>query len=164
MYAVRRGATTLQAFYLLAVVNGSSTFRHIIPRIPADKLGRLNMFAFAGISTEGVMFCFNEPHTNVGTVVFSVFFSFVSGTIISAGTAAISTRTQNPQNIGTHMGMYIGTAGFTVSIGPPVNGAQVDNSSGFEQVAIFSGIVSLVGDVLMLNRKLVTNRGILGKV
>ncbi|EMD69888.1 hypothetical protein GGP41_000056 [Bipolaris sorokiniana] len=122
------------------------------------------MFAFVGISIEIVVFCFNEPHTNAGIIVFSVFFGFVSGSIISAGTAAISICTKNPRNIGTYMGMGVGAAGFAVSVGPPVNGAQVVKYGGFEQVSIYSGTVSLVGGVLMLSRKLVTSRGILGRV
>ena len=164
VYAVRRGMSPLLASYLLAVINGSSTFGRIIPGVLADKLGRLNMFAFAGISTGIIVLCLNETHTNAAIIVYSIFFGFISGTIISAGSAAISICSNDPRNIGTYMGMGLGVAGFAVLIGPPVNGALVDTYGGFQQVSVFSGVVCLLGGIRVLGGKYVTSQGILGRV
>jgi MFS family permease len=164
VYAVSRGMSPLLASYLLSIINGSSTFGRIIPGILADKLGRLNMFAFSGIATGIMVFLIDKPTTNAGIIVYSVFFGFVSGTIISAGGAAISMCTKDPRNAGTYMGMGMGFAACAVLIGPPINGALIDRYGGFTQVSVFSGVVSLVGGVVALSSKLVTPEGIFGKV
>lgn len=163
VYAVSRGMNPLLASYLLAMINGSSTFGRIIPGILADKLGRLNMFAFAGTATGIMVFCINEPTTNAGIIVYSVFFGFVSGTIVSAGSAAISGCTKDARNMGTYMGMGMGIAAFAVLVGPPINGALLDRYGGFKEVSIFSGVVSVVGGVIAFSSKSFTPEGILGK-
>ncbi|KAH7551608.1 hypothetical protein BM1_09242 [Bipolaris maydis] len=111
--------------------------------ILADKLGLLNMFAFADISTE---------------IVFRL------GDDISAETAAISICTKNRRITGMYMSMGTSTTGFAISFGLPVNGAQVDKYRGFEQVLISSGTISLSDGILTLSSRLVTRRGILDEV
>lgn len=164
VYAVSRGMGRTLASYLLAIINASSTFGRIIPGILADKLGRHNMFAFAGVSTGILVFCINLPTSNAGIIVYATFFGFTSGTIISAASAAISQCTKDPRDIGTYMGMGMGLSAFAVLIGPPVNGALIDRYGGFSQVSIFSGVVSLVGGLIALSSKLATPEGLFGKV
>lgn len=163
-YAVSRGMGTALAANLLAIINGSSTLGRILPGILADRLGRLNMFAFAGISTGVMVFCINEPQSNAAIIVYAAFFGFVSGTIISSASAAISLCTKDPRNIGTYMGMGMGLAAFAVLMGPPINGALIDKYGGFYEVSIFSGVMSLIGGFVALASKLVTDEGLFGKV
>jgi MFS family permease len=163
-YAVSRGMSATLAAYLLAIINASSTFGRIIPGILADRFGKLNLFAFAGIGTGIMVFCINEPKTNAAIIVYSVFFGFVSGTIISSASAAISLCTNDPRNLGTYMGMGLGLSSIAVLIGPPINGALIDEYGGFAQVAIFSGVLSSVGGLVALASKSVTSEGLLGKV
>lgn len=163
-YAVSRGMGTTLASYLLAIINAASTFGRIIPGILADKLGRLNTFAFAGVATGIMVFCVNEPKTNADIIVYSAFFGFVSGTIISSASAAISLCTKDPRNLGTYVGMGMGLASFAVLIGPPVNGALIDKYGSFSQVSIFSGTVALTGGLIAIVSKTVTPEGIFGKV
>jgi MFS family permease len=163
-YAVSRGMSATLAAYLLAIINASSTFGRIIPGILADRFGKLNLFAFAGIGTGIMVFCINEAKTNAAIIVYSVFFGFVSGTIISSASAAISLCTNDPRNLGTYMGMGLGLSAIAVLIGPPINGALIDEYGGFAQVAIFSGVLSSVGGLVALASKSVTSEGLLGKV
>ena len=163
-FAVSRGMGTTLAAYMLAIINAASTFGRIIPGILADKLGRLNVFAFSGIATGIMIFCMNEPQENAGIIVYSVFFGFTSGTIISAASASISQCTSDPRDMGTYMGMGMGLASFAVLIGPPVNGALLHHYAGFTQVSIFSGVVSLFGGFIALATKFTTPEGILGRV
>ncbi|KAI8942348.1 hypothetical protein NX059_000424 [Plenodomus lindquistii] len=163
-YAVYRGMSTTLAAYLLAIINGSSTFGRIIPGFLADKLGRQNMYAFAGIATGIMVFCINQPTTNTGIIVYAVFFGFTSGTIISAASAAISFCTADPRNIGTYMGMGMGVAAFAALVGPPINGALIHRYGGFAQASIFSGVMSVFGGCIALSSKLATPEGIFGKV
>jgi MFS family permease len=163
-YAVSRGMSATLAAYLLAIINASSTFGRIIPGILADKLGRVNSYAFAGIGTGIVVFCINSPTTNAGLIVYSVFFGFISGTIISSASAAISLCAPDPRDLGKYMGMGMGLSSIAVLIGPPVNGALIAKYGGFDQVCIFSGVMSLVGGLIALASKFATKEGIFGKV
>jgi MFS family permease len=163
-YAVSRGMSTTLAGNLLSIINASSTFGRIIPGILADKFGRTNLFGFAGIGTAIMVFCFNEPNTNAGIIVYCVFFGFVSGTIISSASAAISLCTKDPRNLGTYMGMGMGLAAFAVLAGPPISGALYARYGGFSQVSVFGGMVSLVGGLVVLMSKLVTPEGLFGQV
>jgi MFS family permease len=163
-FAVSRGMSATLAANLLAIINASSTFGRIIPGILADKFGRLNLFAFAGMSTGIMVFCFNEPKTNAGIIVYATFFGFVSGTIISSASAAISQCTKDPRNLGTYMGMGMGLAAFAVLAGPPISGALLDKYGGFAQVANFGGTVSLCGGLIVLASKVTTPEGLFGKV
>ncbi|KAH7088982.1 major facilitator superfamily domain-containing protein [Paraphoma chrysanthemicola] len=163
-YAVSQGMSVGLAANLLAIINATSTFGRIIPGILADKLGRLNTFAFAGVGTGIMVFCINEPKTNAAIIVYSGFFGFISGTIISSASAAISLCTKDPRNLGTYMGMGMGLSACAVLIGPPVNGALISRYGSFTQVGIFSGVVSLTGGLIALSSKLVSPEGIFGKI
>lgn len=163
-YAVMRGVDAAMASYLLAILNAASTFGRIIPGVLADKYGRLNMFALAGISTGVIILCMNSATSTAGLVVYSIAIGFTSGTIISGGSAAISLCPDDPRNIGTYMGMGLAVGSLAALIGPPVNGALVKEYGGFSQVSIFSGVVSLVGGVIAALSKLATPEGILGRV
>lgn len=163
-YAVSRGMGTQLAAYLLAISNASSTFGRIIPGFLADRFGRINMFGIAGISTGIMVFCFNVPTSNVGIIVYACFSGFVSGTIISSAGAAISLCTSDPRNIGTYMGQGLGLCAFAVLVGPPVDGAFFSHYGGFTQVAIFGGVASVLGGVLVLASKSYTKEGLFGKV
>jgi MFS family permease len=163
-YAVTRGMSTTLAGNLLAIINASSTFGRIIPGILADKFGRINLFGFAGVGTGIMVFCLNEPKANAGIIVYCVFFGFVSGTIISSASAAISLCTKDPRNLGTYMGMGMGLAAFAVLAGPPISGALFAKYGGFSQVSVFGGTASMLGGLIVLASKLVTEEGLFGKV
>ena len=163
-YAVTRGMDPTLAGYLLAIVNAASTFGRIIPGMLADRYGRLNVFAFGGISTGIVVFCLSSTTTNAALIVYSVVFGFVSGTIISGASASISICTTDARDMGTYMGMGMSISALGGLIGPPVNGAIVDRYGGFLQVSMFSGAMCLFGGCIVLVTKAATPQGILGRV
>ncbi|USP78713.1 monocarboxylate permease [Curvularia clavata] len=148
VYTVRRGMSPLLASYLLAVIHGSSTFGRIIPGILADKLGRLNVFAFAGISTGIIVLCLKEAHTNAAIILALQHSRYVR--YIHARLA--------------HMGMGLGVSDFVVLVDPPINGALLETYGGFREVSTFSGVVSLVGGVVVLVGKFVTSEELFGRV
>ncbi|KAL4933217.1 MCT family MFS transporter [Aspergillus undulatus] len=163
-YAVSRGMDPTLASYLLAILNGASTFGRIIPGILADKFGRINAFGLGGIATGIVICCMNEAKSNAALIVFSAIFGFWSGTIISGGSAAITMVPKNPQEFGTYLGMGLGLCGIAALIGPPVSGALVDQYGGFLELSIFSGVMCLAGGTIALLSKAVTDNGLFGRV
>ncbi|KAK4101137.1 MFS general substrate transporter [Parathielavia hyrcaniae] len=162
-YAVYRGVEPTLASYLLAIVNAASTFGRIIPGILADKFGRLNVFGVGGLLTGVVVLCMNTAVSTAGLVVYSVFFGFTSGTIVSGASAALSICTEDAQKLGTYMGMGMALASTATLLGPPVNGVLLDTYGGFLQVTIFSGVICLAGGVLALAAKVTTPKGLFGR-
>jgi MFS family permease len=163
-YAVYRGMGPTLAGYLLAILNAASTFGRVIPGVLADKYGRLNMFAFGGVITGIVIFFLNFAKTNAGLIIYSAFFGFVSGTIISGSAAAFSLCPKDPRDIGTYMGMGMAISALGGLIGPPVNGVIVGHYGSFFQVSMFSGSFCLFGGIVALLTKFATKEGIFGRV
>ncbi|KAF2811946.1 monocarboxylate permease-like protein [Mytilinidion resinicola] len=161
-YAVSRGVDAALASYLLAIVNGASTFGRIIPGILADRYGKLNMFGLGGIMTGVVILCMNKAETTAALVVYSIAFGFTSGTIVSGAAAAFSVCTKDPRDVGTYMGMGMAIASLAVLIGPPVNGALVAKYGEFLELTIFSGVMCLVGGFIAIASKAATPEGLMG--
>ncbi|KAH7024990.1 major facilitator superfamily domain-containing protein [Microdochium trichocladiopsis] len=163
VYAVSRGVEPALAGYLIAMVNGASTFGRVIPGILADKYGRLNMMVLAGVSSGIIIFCFNLVTSTAGFVVYSVIFGFFSGSIFSAAIAAITGTTSDPREFGSYMGMGTALAAIGPLIGPPVDGALVAKYGGFEEASYFGGAVCLAGGLIAIGAKAVRPEGVFGK-
>ena len=163
-YAVQRGISSTLAGYMLAIINAASTFGRIIPAIVADKYGRLNIFALGALVTGIIIFCMNSATTKAGTVIYSIFFGFASGTIISGASTSFSLCVRDARDIGTYMGMGFAISGVGALIGPPVNGAFVARYGGFVEVSIFSGAMCLAGAIIAIGTKCATTEGLLGRV
>jgi MFS family permease len=161
-YGISRGMDETLASYLVAIINGASIPGRIIPGILGDKLGRLNTLLFAGLSTAIVILCWPRTTSTAGIISFSVVFGFSSGAIISAGSVVFTLCPSNPKDIGTFMGMGIAVGSIAVLIGPPINGALLHKYHSFDQMAVFSGIMCLMGSALSLLAKVQTPRGALG--
>lgn len=164
VYAVQKGVDVTLASYLLAILNGASTFGRVIPGLFADKFGRLNVFGMGGIITGIIILCWTTAESTAGMVVYAVFFGFWSGTLISGAAAAISLCVDDLRDVGTYMGMGFAVAGFAVLIGPPINGALLNHYGGFLQVSIFSGVMCVGGGLVGLAGKFTTPQGIFGRV
>ncbi|KEF58394.1 uncharacterized protein A1O9_06320 [Exophiala aquamarina CBS 119918] len=164
VYAVQKGMDATLASYLLAILNGASTFGRIIPGILADKFGRLNIFGLGGVITGIIILCWTTAESTAGLVVYAVFFGFWSGTIISGAAAAFSVCVEDTRDLGTYMGMGLGVGAIAILIGPPINGALVERYGGFLQVSIFSGVTCIAGGFTALASKFATPQGVFGNV
>ena len=163
-YAVTRGMDATLASYLLAILNAAATFGRIIPGMLADKFGRLNILALAGVITGIIICCLNKAETIATLVLYSVVFGFSWGTIVSGSSAAFAVCPKDPRDIGTYIGMGLAVSSFGALIGPPVNGMLVNRYGGFFEASIFSGVMCLVGGCTALVSKAATPQGILGKI
>ncbi|OAA73640.1 Major facilitator superfamily domain, general substrate transporter [Cordyceps fumosorosea ARSEF 2679] len=162
-YAQRRGMRPALAGYLPAVLNGASTLGRVIPGVLADRYGPVNVFGIGAVATGVVVFCFNLPQSNASIIAYAAVFGFVSGTIISGASAAISVFARDARDIGTYMGMGMALASIGVLVGPPVNGAFVKAYGGYFEVSVFSGTVCLFGGILALAIKAMMPQGLFGR-
>ena len=163
-FAVSQGMEATLASYMLAILNASSFFGRVVPGVLADKFGRINIFAVGGVMTGLVITCLTKVHSTAGLVVFSVFVGLTSGTIISGASAAFSVCSDNPQELGTYMGMGIGVSSLAALVGPPITGKFVDTYGGFLEASIFSGMVCIAGGFVAFAAKASSHQGLWGKL
>ena len=163
-YAVDHGMSTQLASYLVSILNGASFFGRVLPGILADKFGPLNMVSVAAASTGLLIFCLQAMTTNAAIIAFSALYGFCSGAIISLMSATIAGVPENPQNIGTYIGMAMGCFGVGALIGPPINGALVTKYNSFDQSLDLSGAFIMVGTLIILIARHFTGKGFLAKV
>ncbi|KAJ5600912.1 hypothetical protein N7450_001979 [Penicillium hetheringtonii] len=162
-YAVERGMNPTLASYLLAIINGASTFGRVVPGVLADRFGRLNVFIFGGFASGIVVCCMNLAKSTAVLVVYSTIVGFTTGTIISGGSTALTLCITTRQNSGTLLGMGLGLSSVASLIGPPVNGAFVQHYHGFSQMSMFSGVMCLAGGFIAFAAKSTTPQGIFGQ-
>jgi MFS family permease len=154
-YAVARGVEPTLASYLLAIANASSIFGRIIPGILADKYGRVNIFALAGIASGIEILCWNKATTQTGLIVFVVVYGFTSGAVLSGAAAALSTCTSDTKDVTTYFGFGFGLSSVALLVGPPASGAMIAQYGGYSQFVIFCGVTALVGGLIAVAAKFV---------
>ncbi|KUJ18471.1 MFS general substrate transporter [Mollisia scopiformis] len=163
-FAVSKGMSTQLASYIVSILNGASFFGRVIPGVLGDKLGRLNALAAAAFASGILILCMQAISSNAGIIVFSALYGFCSGAIVSGFSTCLAQIPKDPRNIGTYMGMGMAVISVAALISPPIDGAIAKQYGGYNQVAIFSGVLVLAGAVATLWVKSTTERGILGKV
>lgn len=163
-YAATRGMDATLAGYLSAILNAASTFGRVIPGILADRWGRVNAYALGAMATAVTVFCFNEPTTNAGLVVYAVVFGFWSGTIISGASVVFSLCCEDVRDVGTSAGVGMAIAGLGGLVGPPLDGVFRDHFGGFFEASLFSGAMCFLGGVVALLTKRTMGQGLFGNL
>ncbi|GFF40604.1 LOW QUALITY PROTEIN: riboflavin transporter MCH5 [Aspergillus udagawae] len=163
LYGESHGMSTSLAFYLIAIQNASSFFGRLVPGVIADKIGPYNMLSTVSIITAIITFCWIRMTTDASNIVFSVLYGFFSGGIIGITPAAIANCAGHPQEIGTYIGMGMAVMSAATLIGPPINGALLNNYGDFLQVQIFSAAVMMFGGILAFVAKMVAGKKALAK-
>ncbi|KAF9633221.1 putative monocarboxylate permease-like protein [Lasiodiplodia theobromae] len=149
------------ATYLLSILNGASFFGRVVPGILADKLGRFNTLAVAGVTSGILTLCWTRCTTGPTIIAFAALYGFCSGAIVSGFTVALAFCADAPKNIGTYLGMGMAVASVAMLVGPPINGAFLARFGGYDQMAIFSGVMCLAGGVVAFTAKLAHGKGLL---
>ncbi|KAK2762688.1 hypothetical protein FQN54_000862 [Arachnomyces sp. PD_36] len=159
VYAQQQGMSASMSFYLAAIFNATSFPGRIVPGILADKFGRFNMFIAATVTSGILTFCWQNVHSNAALIVWAVIFGFCSGGITTGMVVSFSSIPTDPRNIGTYMGMGMGVSSIAALVGPPINGALINNW-GFAAMADFSGAMCLVAAILVAMSKYFTGKGV----
>ncbi|KAK9365620.1 MFS general substrate transporter [Lipomyces kononenkoae] len=151
------------AFYLLAIMNAASLFGRIIPGFVADRLGRMNMFVFIVVATGIIELCWPKASSHVGLIVWTIFYGFFSGAVISLFSAGFAQLTPSPQMIGTYIGQALAIISIAGLTGSPIAGTLLD-SYGWEATSIFGGVSLLVGGGLAAAARFLYNPDLLALV
>lgn len=131
------------AFYLLAIINGTSTIGRILAGFAAARLGPLELTSFALGACAILLFSWISVYSSTAIVVWSVFWGVLSSVVVALPGAIIPLLCPSRNVIGTRTGMYWAVAGLGVLIGSPIGGALiVPRSSGvvWWHLQVFSGL------------------------
>jgi MFS family permease len=150
-----QGMSTTLAGYLVSILNASSTFGRIIPAHFGDVYGVFNVMviftAFGAIANLALWLPSTtiSGNTNALIIVFVVLYGFASGCFFSILMAMVA-QISDIRKIGVRTGsMYI-IASIGVLIGSPIAGAiEGAGSNGFLGLTIFSGLVLMIGAMLV---------------
>ena len=131
------------AFYLLAIVNGTSTIGRIVAGFAAVRFGSLELTTFALGACAILLFSWTSVHSTAAVVVWSVFWGLLSSVVVALPGAIIPLLCPSRNVIGTRTGMYWAVAAVGVLIGSPIGGALVvSGPSGtvWWHLQVFSGL------------------------
>lgn len=71
--------STIEAFYLLIILNALSTFGRVLPNYIADKIGPLNMITPCAAISAILAWCWIADRAQGGIITFCVLYGFFSG-------------------------------------------------------------------------------------
>jgi len=171
VYALERHITNESlAFYLLAVMNSTSTFGRkypfhikmylggtltrcfagIIPNIFADKLGPFNVVVPCTLISATLCLCYMAVDTSAGIVVLMAFYGFFSGSFVSLPpTIVVNLSKDSRDKIGTRLGQSFAIVAVGLLIGTPIGGAVLEKG-GFDALWTFGGCMIFASAALLI--------------
>lgn len=157
-YAIAKGITDVNlAFYLLAVMNASSTFGRILPNFFADKVGVLNVAVPFTAMTSVLGYCWLAVDSKAGVIVFCLLYGFFSGSYVSMQAPAIATISPDMSLVGTHMGMSFEASAFGLLMGTPVAG-QLLTDMDWTGPAIWCGTMNAIATICIFAARMEKSR------
>ncbi|KAH7070291.1 major facilitator superfamily domain-containing protein [Paraphoma chrysanthemicola] len=165
VYALQRHITNENlAFYLLAVMNSTSTFGRIIPNIFADEIGPFNVVIPCTLISALLCFCFIPLSSSAGIIVLMAFYGFFSGSFVSLPpTIVVNLSMDARDKIGTRLGQSFAFISLGVLIGTPIGGVVLEKG-GFAALWSFGGsMLVLSGGLLVAARVSWRGWGVLRK-
>ncbi|KAF3927919.1 hypothetical protein ABW20_dc0106983 [Dactylellina cionopaga] len=143
------------SYQLLTIMNVASIFGRTIPTLVADIIGPINAMIPAAVGTAIMGFAWIGIRTVPSTVVFAVFYGFLSGTVVSLPPTTIASMGGKPSEIGTRLGMSFTFAAVGLLTGNPMAGALIDIPNGkFKGAQILCGCLVTAGCSLFIIARL----------
>ena len=138
------------AFMLLPILNAASTPGRIIPGFLAGTFGPVNMLLPAAAMTGILALCWIGVHNVAGVILFTIFYGFFSGALVSLPSVALTRLTPDLRKLGTRMGMCSVICGFGSLCGAPVSGAILTATGRYLGVQLFCATTILFTALLLL--------------
>ena len=147
------------AYYMLAVLNGSSAFRRTFPSLIADKIGAFPVFVASTFASSAVFFGWIGVHNLGGFVVFVILYGFTSGCFITCSPVCVTLKPLSPDLsvFGPRLGMILVWVGIGVLVGGPAAGALVKGDD-FAKMQVFSAVIMAAAGIALLYPWMVTER------
>jgi MFS family permease len=172
VFAVQEHITSEEmAFYLLAIMNGTSVFGRksrfpclphsfilsinvgIIPNLFADKLGPFNVVLPCCLISCVLCLCFITIKSSTSIIILMAFYGFFSGSFVSLPpTIVVGLSADARDKIGTRLGQAFACVAFGLLIGTPIGGVVVEKG-GFKALWGFGGALLGFSGVLLITAR-----------
>jgi MFS family permease len=139
------------ASYMLAIVNGASTFGRTLPYLLGTRVKPIHTLFFCYVAGAIAMFSWIAVTSVAGFIVWLCYWGFLSGIVVTAPSSIVAHPILCPDMhyIGTRLGMMWGIGSLGSLVGGPICGALVNlEAAEWLHPQIFGGMV-LVGAVLL---------------
>ncbi|KAF2138397.1 uncharacterized protein K452DRAFT_361443 [Aplosporella prunicola CBS 121167] len=157
-YSRSLGMSTSLSFYMVSVVNAASLFGRVLPGFLADRYGHFNLCAAAALTSGITALCWTAAKNEAGVIVWSLFYGFTSGAIMSLQTACVA-RIATKETQGTAVGFFMGLLALTALFGTPISG-QLAGSYGYLALSLYSGATLIAGSLLIIWARLRLERNL----
>lgn len=142
--------TTSLAFYMVAIVNGSSVIGRVVPYLLVAYMKPITILIVSITASAIAMFTWIAATETPGFIVWACYWGILSGVIVTAPTSIVAHPVfcPNPSLMGTRLGMMWGISSFGAMAGTPIAGALVDlQQAQFLPAQLFAGCM-MVGAVV----------------
>lgn len=148
------------SFYMLAIINGASTFGRTVPYMilnistgnnKKEIIKPIYILVFATAGSALALFTWLSITSTAGFIVWLCYWGFLTGILVTAPTSIIAHPILCPDMhfIGTRLGMMWGISSFGGLAGTPIAGALVDLETGeFWKAQVFGGCMMLTAVML----------------
>ncbi|KAJ5720398.1 uncharacterized protein N7483_008332 [Penicillium malachiteum] len=143
--------TTSLAFYMVAIVNGSSVFGRIVPYLLVAYVKPIAILLFCVTASAIAMFTWIAATETPGFIVWACYWGILSGVLVTAPTSIVAHPVfcTNPNYMGTRLGMMWGISSFGALAGTPIAGALVNlDTAYFLHAQIFAGCMMVAAILL----------------
>jgi MFS family permease len=141
-------------FYLLAILNATSTFGRFGPNFVADYVGSLNVLCLALTITAVLAYCWIAVNSTSGIITISALYGFFSGAFVSLIAVVMMEITPDIRKLGTRLGMCFALESIGLLIGTPIGGTIISRTGSYLGVQLFCGSCLAACAVILLNIRL----------
>lgn len=134
--------TTSFAFYMVAIVNGSSVFGRVCPNLLVAYVKPIYILLFSVAASAIAMFTWIAATETPGFVVWACYWGILSGVLVTGPSSIVAHPVfcPDPGYMGTRLGMMWGIASLGALAGTPIAGALVNiETAEFIRAQTFSG-------------------------
>ncbi|KAI9892315.1 MAG: hypothetical protein M1814_001514 [Vezdaea aestivalis] len=139
------------AFYLIAVLNGSSAVGRVGLNFLADKIGPLNTLVPCAALSGILCFVWIGVRSSLGGLItLCILYGASSGAVVSLPPTVLAGLTPDLGMVGTRMGMSFMLSSFGLLIGSPIAGTLLNmKEAKFETAQAFAGATLIIGAAFM---------------
>lgn len=145
-------------FYLLPIINASSTLGRLVPGYLSQIVGSFNDLVPFSVISGGLILCLLAVHSQGALLVFCVLYGCFSGSFVSLTGPVLVCLSPHVGVIGTRMGMCFTILSIALLVGTPISGAILD-ASGANPTWIFSGCLTLAGGIILAIARMAKTSG-----
>ncbi|KAF9453382.1 MFS general substrate transporter [Macrolepiota fuliginosa MF-IS2] len=148
--AVLHGIDRNTAFYYLSVMNASSVLGRTLVPLMCPKIGVINVnIVFAFVMSINVL-CLWAVSTEIGYILFSMSFGFVSGANVALVPPMIASLAKSVEEIGVRMGIAFASSGIVALFATPIAGALLTVNYNWGRPVLFAGICLMSSAALVV--------------